>query len=103
SKKDILTRGMLRVNIPKHKITVNDKEAELTPMEFDLLVKLMERPGRVQTRDQLLSEVWDINADVYTRTVDTHIKRLREKLGKAGKFIETVVGFGYRFREGDED
>lgn len=104
TKKDILTVGILTVDIPRHKVTVKEKEVELTPMEFKLLVTLMERRGRVQTRDGLLSAIWDIHADVYTRTVDTHIKRLREKLGKAGAFIETIVGLGYRFKqEEDED
>jgi two-component system phosphate regulon response regulator PhoB len=57
----------------------------------------MERKGRVQSRDTLLSDVWGIEADVTTRTVDTHVKRLREKLGPAGKYIETLRGVGYRF------
>jgi len=103
AKKDILTAGILTVDIPRHKVTVNEKEIELTPMEFKLLVTLMERQGRVQTRDGLLSEVWDIHAEVYTRTVDTHIKRLREKLGKAGKYIETIVGLGYKFKQEDDE
>lgn len=103
TKKDILTADILTVDIPRHKVTVNEKEVELTPMEFKLLVTLMERQGRVQTRDGLLSEVWEIHAEVNTRTVDTHIKRLREKLGKAGKFIETVVGLGYRFKQEDDE
>jgi len=67
------------------------------------LVILIERNGRIQSRDQLLSDVWDMHADVFTRTVDTHIKRLREKLGKTGSKIETVRGLGYRFKEEDED
>lgn len=103
TKKDILKADILTVDIPRHKVTVNNKEVELTPMEFKLLVTLMQRQGRVQTRDGLLSAVWDIHADVYTRTVDTHIKRLREKLGKAGKFIETVTGLGYRFKQEDDE
>lgn len=103
NKKDILTAGILTVDIPCHKVAVNEKEVELTPMEFKLLVTLMERQGRVQTRDGLLAEIWDIHAEVYTRTVDTHIKRLREKLGKAGKCIETVIGLGYKFRQEDDE
>jgi DNA-binding response OmpR family regulator len=102
NKKDNLTAGPLVVDIPRHRVTVNGKEISLTPMEFNLLVLFMERQGRVQTRDGLLAEVWDIHADVYTRTVDTHIKRLREKLGKAGARIETVIGLGYKFRQEDE-
>lgn len=103
TKKDILTADILTVDIPRHKVTVNEKEVELTPMEFKLLVTLMERRGRVQTRDGLLSEIWDIHAEVTTRTVDTHIKRLREKLGRAAKMIETVVGMGYKFKQEDDE
>lgn len=103
AKKDILSAGILIVDIPKYKVTINQKEIGLTPIEFKLLVTLMERQGRVQTRDRLLTDVWDMHAEVYTRTVDTHIKRLREKLGKAGKMIETITGLGYRFKEDDED
>jgi DNA-binding response OmpR family regulator len=103
TKKDILTAGNLSVDIPRHRVTVKEKEVELTPMEFKLLVTLMERPGRVQTREGLLSEIWDIHAEVYTRTVDTHIKRLREKLGQAGKMIVTVVGMGYKFKQEDDE
>ena len=101
--KDIIERGSLVINVPKHLVTVNNKEVELTPIEFKLLVTLIERNGRIQSRDQLLSDVWDMHADVFTRTVDTHIKRLREKLGKVGDQIETVRGLGYRFKEEDED
>jgi two-component system phosphate regulon response regulator PhoB len=77
---------------------VGGAEIVLTAMEFKLLTTFMERKGRVQTRDILLTDVWDIHADVTTRTVDTHIKRLREKLGRAGSYIETIRGVGYRFR-----
>jgi len=101
--KDIIERGRLIIDVPKHRVMVNNKEIELTPIEFKLLITLIERNGRVQSRDQLLSDVWDIHADVFTRTVDTHIKRLREKLGKVGGQIETVRGLGYRFKEEDED
>ena len=103
SPKDIIRRGVLVIDIPKHRVTVNNKEVTLTPIEFKLLVTLIERKSRIQSRDQLLSDVWDMHADVFTRTVDTHIKRLREKLGKAGAQIETVRGLGYRFKEEDED
>ena len=100
--KDIIGRGDLVIDISKHRVLVKDKEVEFTPLEFKLLVTLIERTGRVQSRDRLLSDVWDMNADIYTRTVDTHIKRLREKLGKTGDLIETVRGLGYRFKE-EED
>lgn len=101
--KDIIKRGSLIINISKHRVTVNNKEIELTPIEFKLLVVLIERTGRVQSRDRLLTDVWDMNADIYTRTVDTHIKRLREKLGKMGDLIETVRGLGYRFKEEENE
>ncbi len=100
--KDIIRRGGLVIDIPKHRVTVNHKEIELTPIEFKLLVTLIERTGRIQSRDKLLADVWDMHSDVFTRTVDTHIKRLREKLGKMGSIIETERGLGYRCKE-DED
>ena len=95
----LLEEGKICMDLSKHKVTVGNKEIELTNMEFNLLKMLIERKGRVQSRDKLLDEVWDIAADVTTRTVDTHIKRLRTKLGKEGKLIETVRGVGYRFSE----
>jgi two-component system phosphate regulon response regulator PhoB len=73
------------------------KPVELTPTEFKLLALLMSRPGRVQSRDGLLNEVWGYEVAITSRTVDIRILRLREKLGKAGAAIETVRGFGYRF------
>lgn len=97
---EALTIGNLTVDKSRHKITVNAREIQLTPMEFKLLVLLMERRGRMQPRERLLNDVWDINADVTTRTVDTHIKSLRRKLGRMGKCVETVRGYGYRFCEG---
>ncbi len=99
--KDILSVDKITIDIPRHKVSVDRKEINLTQLEFKLLVTLIKRRGRVQSRDGLLEDVWDIAADVTTRTIDTHIKRLREKLGKAGKLIETVRGIGYRFNEGD--
>lgn len=99
--KDILSVGRIKINIPEHKVTVDKKEIELTLMEFKLLVTLIQRKGRLQSRDRLLTDVWDIDTEVTTRTIDTHIKRLRQKLGKAGKMIETVRGIGYRFSEGE--
>ena len=73
---------------------------ELTATEFKLLHILVQRRGRVQTRDELLNVVWGYEYGGYGRTVDTHIRRLREKLGKAGHLIETVRGVGYRFKRG---
>ncbi|MBK7972129.1 MAG: response regulator transcription factor [Deltaproteobacteria bacterium] len=90
--------GLLRVDVPGHRTWVGDEEITLTALEFRLLVTLLTRKGRVQTRDRLLDDVWGIQADVTTRTVDTHIKRLREKLGAAGDYVETLRGVGYRFK-----
>ena len=103
SKKDTLVARDITVDIPKHKVTVRGKPVELTQMEFKLLVTLMERRSRVQTRERLLSDVWDMDTDVDTRTIDTHVKRLREKLGRSGSLIETIRGLGYKFKEEDED
>jgi two-component system phosphate regulon response regulator PhoB len=91
--------GRLRVDREAHRAWVGEEEIELTPLEFKLLVTLFDRKNRVQTRTALLNDVWGIEADVTTRTVDTHVKRLREKLGGAGDYIETVRGVGYRFAE----
>jgi two-component system, OmpR family, phosphate regulon response regulator PhoB len=77
-------------------VRVKGEEVVLTALEFRLLRTLLERTDRVQTREVLLSDVWGIQADIHTRTVDTHIKRLREKLGPAGDIIETVRGVGYK-------
>ncbi len=101
-KEQSIAQAGITVDIPKHRVLVGSKEIEMTPMEFKLLTTLMQRAGLVQTREALLADVWDIHADVSTRTVDTHIKRLREKLGKCGSAIETVVGLGYRFKDAHE-
>jgi len=95
--------GSLKIDVPGHRVWVGDHEVTLTALEFKLLSTLLERKGRVQTRDTLLADVWDIHADVTTRTVDTHVKRLREKLGDAGSYIETVRGVGYRFRSNPDE
>ena len=89
--------GSLKMNIESHEIFINDEEIILTALEFKLLRQLVERRGRVQTRDQLLTDVWGYSSDVTTRTVDTHIKRLREKLGSMGKYVQTIRGVGYKF------
>ncbi len=89
--------GSLTIDVPAHRVLVDDREVVLTALEFKLLVTFFERKDRVQTRELLLQDVWDIHADVTTRTVDTHVKRLREKLGPAGAYIETIRGVGYRF------
>lgn len=98
---EILIAGDLRIDIPRHQVLIEEKEVVLTSMEFKLLVTLLKRRGRVQSRDQLLNDVWDIEADVTTRTIDTHVKRLRQKLGEIGQMIETVRGHGYKFYEMD--
>jgi two-component system phosphate regulon response regulator PhoB len=94
-----LEHGPLRIDSDRHRCFVEGAEIELTAKEFKLLSTLMSRPGRVLTRERLLDEVWGSEITVTTRTIDTHLKRLREKLGKAGDLIETVRGVGYRFAE----
>tara|TARA_B100000674_G_scaffold90785_1_gene63361 strand:+ start:2647 stop:3342 length:696 start_codon:yes stop_codon:yes gene_type:complete len=89
--------GDLRIDVDSHEVFVDSKLIELTALEFRLLKELVDKRGRVQSRDQLLSEVWGYNAEVTTRTVDTHIKRLREKLGSMGKYVQTIRGVGYKF------
>jgi two-component system phosphate regulon response regulator PhoB len=87
------------VDIPRHEVLVKHKPIELTATEFRLLLTLMQRSGRVQSRDQLLQDVWEYDNLIDTRTVDTHVRRLREKLGPAAKYLDTVRGVGYRFVE----
>jgi len=100
-KKDILEVerkfGDLRIDIDSHEVHVDDSKINLTALEFKLLRQLVDTRGRVQSRDQLLSEVWGYSSDVTTRTVDTHVKRLREKLGPMGKYVQTIRGVGYKF------
>jgi|YelNatPaOPRAMG01_1025707.scaffolds.fasta_scaffold06011_8 two-component system phosphate regulon response regulator PhoB len=96
-KVEILSHKGLVVDINSFRVSYNNKPIELTSMEFKLLCALMEKKGALVTRDQLLSEVWDYDAVIETRTVDAHISRLREKLGPAGKFIQTIHRLGYRF------
>ncbi len=89
--------GSLEIDIAAHRVKLKDKEVSLTAKEFSLLHYLVERIGRVSTRDALLDDVWGYNCEVTTRTVDTHVKRLRAKLSDVGNNIETVRGVGYRF------
>ena len=89
----------LRIDRERHRCFVDDVEIDLTAKEFELLHCLMSRPGRVMSRDQLLDTVWGSDISVTARTIDTHMKRLREKLGACGGLIETVRGVGYRFAE----
>ena len=101
ARKEILSEGDINVDISRHEVTVKGKLVELTQMEFKLLCTFLERRGRVQTRESLLTDVWGIDTMVETRTIDTHIKSLRSKLGKAGEKIETVRGMGYKFSDTD--
>ncbi|MDX2119722.1 MAG: response regulator [Gemmatimonadota bacterium] len=93
-----LAAGPIAIDRSAHRVAVDGKDVELTATEFKLLLTLVERRGRVQTRPQLLETVWEAQPDIQTRTVDMHVQRLRTKLGEAGDLIETVRGFGYRFR-----
>nr|CRH05555.1 Phosphate regulon transcriptional regulatory protein phoB [Candidatus Magnetococcus massalia] len=94
---DEISFGPLQVDQNAHQVWVNGEEIQLTFMEFKLLVAFLENRGRLLTRDLLLDQVWGLSAAVQTRTIDTHVKRLRQKLGDAGHYIETLRGAGYRF------
>jgi two-component system phosphate regulon response regulator PhoB len=100
---DFVEFGELRIDPAAHRAWVADVEIALTTLEFKLLLTLYERKNRVQTRSVLLNDIWGIEADITTRTVDTHVKRLREKLKSVGRYIETVRGVGYRFTESPTD
>jgi len=89
--------GPIRIDVAAHRVWVSDEELALTATEFRLLYTLVTRAGRVQSRGRLLQDVWEMPPDLNTRTVDTHVKRLREKLREAADMVETVRGVGYRF------
>jgi two-component system phosphate regulon response regulator PhoB len=91
--------GRIVLDVDRHLVTVGDQPLELTATEFKLLRLLMERRGRVQTREHLLINVWNYETEIETRTVDTHVRRLREKLGGEADWIETIRGVGYRMAE----
>ncbi len=91
--------GGILLDAETHRVTVHGQLIELTATEFKLLRLLMERPGRVQTREHLLLNVWNYSTEIETRTVDTHIRRLREKLGEEANWIETIRGVGYRIAD----
>jgi two-component system phosphate regulon response regulator PhoB len=93
---ELLRVGDLVLDRTRHQVRAADRVIECTATEFRLLTILMERQGRVQARDRLLSDVWGYDSVIDTRTVDTHMRRLRDKLGPIGSYIETVRGFGYR-------
>src|SRR5262249_7024145 len=97
---ETLKFGELLIDAPRHLVSWRGKAIDLTATEFKLLSVLAQRRGRVQSRDRLLSDVWEYNSLVDTRTVDRHIRRRREKLGGASKFLDTVRGVGYRFADG---
>ena len=97
-----MAAGPITIDGAAHKVMLDGQELQLTSTEFKLLLTLLERRGRVQTRPQLLETVWEAQPDIQTRTVDMHVQRLRTKLGEHGPLIETVRGFGYRFRGTDK-
>ena len=98
-----VVHGELEIDESGHRVFVHGERVDLTATEFKLLTALARRPGRVQTRGFLLQEVWDLPPDINTRTVDTHVKRLREKLGSAAGHLKTVRGVGYRFATDPKD
>ena len=93
---EILELGNLKVDVSKHSVFVKDRQIFLTVKEFDLLTLLLQNHGKVMTREQILDSVWKIDVDIESRTVDVHIKTLRQKLEDAGELIETVRGVGYK-------
>ena len=99
--KEVIVYEDLKIDTNKHKVYLSDKKISLTSKEFKLLKHLLSKADKVQTRDNLLDKVWGYNNDVTTRTVDTHVKRLRSKIGKYGDKIETVRGEGYIFNKLD--
>ena len=94
-----LNVGAITVDPERHHVSIAGKTVRLTAVEFKLLTMLMQRPGRVHGRNRLLSDVWGYESLIDTRTVDTHVRRLRDKLGKASHLVETVRGFGYRLKD----
>lgn len=99
SEQKIFRFGDLTIDLERHMVSVGGSTIELTATEFRLLALLAQRRGRVQSREQLLQDVWHYDSIIDTRTVDTHMRRLREKLGKASRYLDTVRGVGYRFLE----
>ena len=100
---EVLRAGGIEIDIGRHAATLDGRPLVLTLMEFKLLALLLKRKGQAQTREVLLSDVWDVDKSINTRTIDTHVTRLREKLGDAGRFIKTVRGLGYKFDENGEE
>ncbi len=100
---DSVSFGVLTIDRAAHRVFVEGKEVSLTALELRLLDMLLERKNRTQSRETLLMDVWQLNAAIETRTVDTHVKRLREKLGVAASYIRTVRGIGYRFASSPDE
>ncbi|HML54126.1 MAG TPA: response regulator transcription factor [Solidesulfovibrio magneticus] len=98
-KRQVLARDGLSVDMAAHRVSLDGVEVALTATEFKLLAELFQSAGRVLTRDRLLNSVWGYEFEGYARTVDTHVRRLRQKLGHFADMIETVRGVGYRFKE----
>jgi two-component system, OmpR family, phosphate regulon response regulator PhoB len=94
--------GPIRIDVAAHRAFVGESEMQLTALEFNLLSTFMSRVGRLQTRETLLRDVWGMSGDLQTRTVDTHVKRLREKLGDGRDLLQTVRGSGYRMVDPEE-
>ncbi len=99
AKEDVIKLKELTLDVPRHQASVKGRALDLTATEFKLLTVLAQRRGRVQSREQLLQDVWEYDNLIDTRTVDTHMRRLREKLGPEAKYLDTVRGVGYRFIE----
>ena len=99
--KNIFQIGTLTIDLDKHEVRVDKEVIELTLTEFKLLAHLIQNQGRIKTRDYLLEQIWEYGDGVFSRTIDTHIQRLRSKLGKTGKYIKTVRGVGYRCEKED--
>jgi len=93
--------GPLSINLGKHEVQMDGQVVELTLTEFKLLAHLIKNPGKIKTRDFLLEEIWEYGDGVFSRTIDTHIQRLRSKLKESGKYIKTVRGAIYRFEKSE--
>ena len=94
-----ITNGLITIDPSRHQVEVAGKKVRLTTAEFNLLMMLMKKPGRLLSRDMLLTGAWGYDSAINSRTVDTHVRRLRRKLGKGAKHVETVRGFGYRLNQ----
>lgn len=96
---DVIRAGGIEINTRKHEVTADGEVVNLTLKEYELLKRLMKNRGIVMTRDCLLEDIWGYDFDGETRTVDVHVRTLRQKLGSCGEMIETVRGVGYRMSE----